>query len=203
MLTQRLGEGDRDRIRQHYSKLDEDDLHLRFGYLPHSPALDEYVRKIDFQNDAVYGVFDEKLNLAAVSHLCTSHQDPQTAEFGVSVHKTFRCKGLGMALLERSIEHAANTGVRCMVIQTLVENKPMLKLMLRHVTTVDMDGRERIAHVPVEPGTFLSRLHEVTLDEWALLHHHADQGVLAARQVWRSIRGFRTQGLWHPPGGHL
>jgi len=193
MLPKRLTPADRTAVAQHFAALDEPDLRLRFGYLPMADAVHGYVQGLDFGRDALYGVFDPDLRLLAVSHLAVGH-DPSVAEFGVSVLKTHRCQGLGLTLLERSLEHAANSGVHTFDIQTLAQNRPMLKLMLRHTADIEADGTERIAHLHLAAGGVVSHLHELALDEMAAAEFLTARRLRDARQLWRGIRHYRRSG---------
>lgn len=196
MLSKHLTEADRDQVLRHYARLDADDLRLRFGYQASAEALQGYVQSLDFAHDALFGVFDAELQLQALAHLAIGHPDRTVAEFGVSVLKTCRHQGMGLALLERCIEHAANAGVQELLIQTLAENKPMLRLMLKHTKDIESEGSERLAHLPIAEGSVLTRLHEMSLDEMAAVRHLFDQTRDHARRLWRSIRHYRHHGAW-------
>jgi GNAT superfamily N-acetyltransferase len=197
MQPKRLTPTERPAVALHLAWLDEADLRLRFGYWPPADALYGYVQGLDFERDALYGLFDDNLRLVAVSHLAMGH-DPTVAEFGVSVLKSHRHRGLGQALMERSIEHAANTGVHTLVIQTLAQNKPMLKLMLKRTQTIESDGTERIAHLHLEAGSVLSHLHELVTDEMAAVDYLKTRGLRELRQLWRGIRHYRHSGALTP-----
>lgn len=193
MLPKRLTNDDRAAVALHYAALDEQDLRLRFGYLPQASAISDYVQRLDFERDALYGMFDAELQLVAVSHLAVSH-DPGVAEFGVSVLKPHRCQGLGQVLMERSMEHAANSGVHTFDIQTLAHNKPMLKLMLRHTSDIEADGIERLVHLHPAAGGVVSHLHERALDEMASAEYLTALRLRDARQLWRGLRHYRHSG---------
>lgn len=196
MLSKHLTEADRDHVLRHCARLDADDLHLRFGYLPPAEVLQGYVQGLDFAHDALFGVFDGQLQLQALAHLAIGPHDRSVAEFGVSVVKACRHQGMGLALLERCIEHAANAGVHTLLIQTLAENKPMLRLVLKHTHDIESEGSERLAHVPVAAGSIFTHLHELGLDELAAARHLFDQTRGHARRLWQGIRHYRHHGAW-------
>jgi GNAT superfamily N-acetyltransferase len=198
MQPKRLTPAERPAVAQHLAWLDDRDLRLRFGYWPAADALSSYVDKLDFERDALYGLFDDQLRLVALSHLAIGH-DPHIAEFGVSVLKPHRHQGLGQVLMERSVEHAANTGVHTLVIQTLAQNKPMLRLMLKRTQDIESDGTERIAHLHLEAGSVLSHLHELAIDEWAAVDYLKTRGLRELRQLWRGIRHYRHNGALAAP----
>jgi hypothetical protein len=80
--VQRLTEGSRPGLARHFLSLDREDVRLRFGVVIPAAAMAEYVERIDFDTDAVFGVYDEELALAAVAHVAFTGD---MAELGVSV----------------------------------------------------------------------------------------------------------------------
>ena len=72
----------REKLVRHLVKLDPDDQRLRFGISQSPQSIKSYVDQINFDRDALFGVYDDELELAGVSHVAMDHD---TAEFGVSV----------------------------------------------------------------------------------------------------------------------
>lgn len=105
--------------------LDDEDRRLRFGTALPDQAIRDYVARIDFERDAVFGAFDDTLRLVAAAHLahCDGH-----AELGVSVLPGWRRRGAGAALLARSHTHARNWGMRALFMHCLSENGAMMRL---------------------------------------------------------------------------
>jgi GNAT superfamily N-acetyltransferase len=108
IVTRELTRLERPKLAAHFLALDAEDRRLRFG-LPISDAVvTDYVGRIDFARDAVFGVFDDELNLAGAAHLARAEDH---AELGVSVLPAHRGRGVGAALLERAHTHARNWGI--------------------------------------------------------------------------------------------
>src|SRR5574340_1172640 len=100
-----LSEANREALRRHFLALDAEDLRLRFEHVISEVTLMKYVDAIDFDRDAVFGVFDDKLELAGVAHLGLRGE---VAEFGVSVVPGHRGEGIGTALYRRAYEYSRN-----------------------------------------------------------------------------------------------
>src|SRR4051812_27857694 len=62
--VQRLSDGGRDLLAAHFLALSTEDRRLRFGASLSAESIIAYVERIDFDNDAVFGLFDDELALA-------------------------------------------------------------------------------------------------------------------------------------------
>ena len=65
----RLDASHRSRIERHLLALSARDRYLRFGYPASDERIRQHVASIDFQQDEVFGIFDHRLQLLAISHL--------------------------------------------------------------------------------------------------------------------------------------
>jgi len=114
----------RDRIIKHLLKLDARDRYLRFGYAANDEQVRRYVEQLDFERDDIFGIFNRRLELISMAHLAfAGHPEHEKcAEFGVSVLKSARGKGLGARLFARAVLHARSKNVSMMFIHALSEN---------------------------------------------------------------------------------
>lgn len=168
----------RGRILAHLLALEEQDRYLRFGY----PASDEQVRRyvdaLDFEHDEVFGVFNRRLELAAMAHLAYPRSDIDTAnaaEFGVSVSARARGKGLGARLFDRAVLHARNRGVDTLYIHALSENKAMLRIARQAGAVVERSGSESEAHLRLPPETLASQVEALVEDGAAAVDYQLKQ----------------------------
>ena len=153
----------RPKIVAHLKSLGDQDRYLRFGYPATNEQIDAYVENLDFVRDDIYGVFNRRLDILAMSHLAFS-VDPQwatCAEFGVSVDLKMRGRGLGARLFERAVIHARNQGVSLMFIHALSENTPMLKIARKAGSRVQRDGSESDAYLSLPVADLDSQVHEM------------------------------------------
>ena len=62
-LVKELHSGHPAKLLAHFLALGEDDRYLRFGRPISDEAIAQYVERIDWQSSAVFGVFDESLEI--------------------------------------------------------------------------------------------------------------------------------------------
>ena len=183
-----LGPSHRDRIAAHLLALDEHDRYLRFGY----PANDEQIRRyadgLDFDRDDIFGVYNRKLELIAMAHLAFS-QEPgheSCAEFGVSVLKRGRGRGLGARLFERAVIHARNEGVDMLFIHALSENTAMIKIARNAGARMERVGAETDAYLRLPKATMDSRMSEMVDEQLALTDYRLK---VQAKNFWDFLTG--------------
>jgi GNAT superfamily N-acetyltransferase len=158
-----LNEKHRPKILAHLQSLGAQDRYLRFGYPATNEQIENYVNKLNFERDDIYGVFNRRLELLAMAHLAFS-VDPEwstCAEFGVSVDVRLRGRGLGARLFERAVTHARNQGVSLMFIHALSENTPMLKIAKKAGARVEREGSESDAYLSLPVANLDSQLNEL------------------------------------------
>lgn len=156
----------RDRITKHLLKLDARDRYLRFGYAASDEQVSRYVEQLDFERDDIFGIFNRRLELIAMAHLAfAGHPEHEKcAEFGVSVLKSARGKGLGARLFERAVLHARSKNVSMMFIHALSENTAMLKIARNAGATVQRDGSESEAYLELPPADFETHVSELVTE---------------------------------------
>ena len=153
----------RPKISAHLKSMGPHDRYLRFGYAANNEQIENYVAKLDFARDDIYGVFNRRLEIVAMAHLAFS-ADPQwatCAEFGVSVDLKMRGRGLGARLFERAVMHARNQGVTLLFIHALSENTPMLKIARKAGARVERDGSESDAYLSLPLANIDSQVNEL------------------------------------------
>jgi ribosomal protein S18 acetylase RimI-like enzyme len=164
-----LGPRHRERILAHLIALDERSRYLRFGYMATNAHIARYVDSLDFEHDEVFGIFNRRLRLIALSHLAYRNHaaaprdatGQEAAEFGVSVLPDARRRGFGRRLYEHATLHARNRGVRTLIIHALSENTAMLKIALGAGATIERDGSESEAWLKLPPDSFTSHLDQL------------------------------------------
>lgn len=168
----------RGRILAHLLALEEHDRYLRFGYPASDEQVGRYVEALDFEHDEVFGVFNRRLELAAMAHLAYPRGDAEAsnaAEFGVSVSTRARGKGLGARLFDRAVLHARNRGVDTLFIHALSENKAMLRIARQAGAVVERSGSESEAHLTLPPETLASQMEALVEDGAAAVDYQIKQ----------------------------
>jgi GNAT superfamily N-acetyltransferase len=171
-------------LERHFLALGEEDRRLRFGLALGDSAIRAYVAGIDFERDAVFGVFDDELALAAVAHLA---RDKGHAELGVSVLPGFRGGGLGAALLARSLTHARNWGMGTLFMHCLTENAAMLHLARKQGMEIAARSDEADAWLKLPPADVTSHFGEVFAQHVAVFDHALKSQRAAARRIAQAL----------------
>jgi len=187
-VIRRLGERHRGRIARHLQALDERDRYLRFGYLANDAQIQAYVDTLDFERDAVFGIYNRRLELVAMAHLAYSVDKSYDAcaEFGVSVLPSVRGHGYGSKLFARAMRHARNEGVHLMFIHALSENTAMINIARKAGATVERDGSEARAYLRLPPATFESQVTEMVEEQLAQTDYRLK---VQAKQFWDFLTG--------------
>jgi GNAT superfamily N-acetyltransferase len=147
--VQRLAEASRPALRQHFLSLGSEDVRLRFGVTIAPAAIVNYVDRIDFDADAVFGVHDDELALAGVAHVGFTED---LAELGVSVLAAHRGQGIGSALLARAADHVRNRFVTRLFMHCLAENETMLHIARKLGMQICVDMGEADAFLKLAPA---------------------------------------------------
>ena len=182
-----LAEQHRSRVLTHLLALDPQDRHLRFGHVASDEQIEKYVAQLDFERDEVFGIFDARLRLVALSHLAFA-TDHRSAEFGVSVHPRVRGRGVGSGLFEHAVTHARNRGARSMAIYLARENTAMLSIVRDSGAKVSYEGSEVLAQLQLPPDTLGSQLEALVESQAADLDYRFKLQVLRLDQLWPSLR---------------
>lgn len=185
-LSKKLSAASRDALKRHFRALAADDRRLRFGSMLSDGALDAYVDRIDFDRDAVFGVFDEQLNLAGVAHVAVAGG---TAELGVSVLPPFRGRGIGTALFERAGTFARNKLVPILFMHCLTENQAMMHIAKKSRMRIVAESGEADAHLELPPSSPTSITRELMQEQMALFDYTLRAHVLSARRIGDAMLG--------------
>lgn len=169
-LVKTLDRADNGDVLRHLGKLAPDDLRLRFGRSMDAQALQRYVDGIDFDNDKLFGIHDEHLQLIAFGHLAIQAEQG-SAELGLSVAQDHRRHGHGSAVLQRATLHASNHGVRVIYMHYLTENEAMRRLAQSTGFKVVPEGTETDATKSIESATPGSFLQEILYDQIAFVDY--------------------------------
>jgi GNAT superfamily N-acetyltransferase len=189
-----LSETNRPALRRHFLRLEPEDLRLRFEHVISEITLLKYVDAIDFQRDAVFGVFDDRLELAGVAHLGLRGE---IAEFGVSVIPGHRGEGIGTALYRRAYEYCRNHRIDTLFVHCLKENAAMMHIARKAGMQIVLDAAEVEAHLRVPPGDTASYAEEFLDDRVGLFDLALKSQFLAARTFTEAMAN-AAETLAHP-----
>lgn len=178
--VQRLSEASRPALRRHFLSLDGEDVRLRFGVTIPPAAIIKYVDGIDFDPDAVFGVYDDDLALVGVAHAGFS---ADLAELGVSVLTSHRGRGIGSALLARAADHVRNRFVTRLFMHCLAENATILHIARKLGMKICVDSGEADAFLKLPPADPASLTGEFVGQRLALFDYALKAQAMRIREL--------------------
>lgn len=167
-------------LARHFLALDGEDRRLRFGAPLADTAVRAYVARVDFERDAIFGVFDDNLQLVGVAHV--ARLDGQ-AELGISVLRERRNRGVGGALLERAVLRARNWGVHALYMHCLRENEAMMHVARKRRMRIVTEQGEADAWLALAPGDASTHFGEVFAERVALFDYALKSQLAGARRL--------------------
>ena len=186
-----LGASERTLFLQHLLSLGTEDRYLRFGSPLSDSAIENYVSRIDFKVDTVFGVFDDRLKLAAAGHFApvpkpaaSGESSGRSAEFGLSVGDDARGRGLGTALFLRAASHARNLVISSLFMHCLSENRAMMRIARKAGMQIQQTHGEADAYLALEPGTIATAIEEGVQRQIALFDFAVKRQMLMARKAF-------------------
>jgi GNAT superfamily N-acetyltransferase len=175
-----LWASERPALYEHFLSLAREDRRLRFGAPLGDATVRDYVSRIDFEQDTLFGVLDDELRLLGVAHVARS---PAFAELGVSVVDGFRGRGIGGALLARAHLRARNWGMGALFMHCLTENAAMMRLARRQGMDIVTEAGETDAWLKLLPADAASHFGEVFAQRVALFDYALKSQMAGARRI--------------------
>ena len=182
-----LHAGHLEEILQHLLQLNDEDRRLRFGSQTPDEVIERYVRGLDFNKDAVFGIFDLDLKLIGMAHLAYLPDikgHARAAEFGVSVLSEGRSQGLGTALLQRSAVHSRNTRVETLFVHCLSNNKAMMHLAKKTGMSVEYTYGDADAYLKLPPASPATIVQEAANKQWADFDYAWKANLKRSNRAW-------------------
>ncbi|MGV8891784.1 MAG: GNAT family N-acetyltransferase [Burkholderiaceae bacterium] len=198
-----LSERDRHRILRHFLALDDDDRYLRFGMRLKDEMVTQYVDRLDFARDTIFGVYNSKFKLVGVGHLAFAPRDAypdsvsatlkeRVAEFGVSVNAIGRGQGVGSKLFVRAAIRCRNADVDTLYMHCLSSNQVMIHIAKKAGMEIHRDHGEADAYLkllPASPGTVLKEAME---EQVASFDYAFKANTRAATKWLANLPGFKS-----------
>ena len=200
VLVKQLHERDRRRMMKHFLSLEKSDRLLRFGSALPDELVAQYVQKMDFSRDMIYGVYNSLFKLVGVGHLAFAPKDKspakstvtdkeQVAEFGVSVSKSMRGMGVGSKLFERAAIHCRNNDVDTLYMHCLSSNKTMMHIAKKAGMEIQRDYGEADAYLKLLPPNPGSMLQEAVQEQFAMFDYTFKANARAAYKLFERLPG--------------
>ena len=183
VVARALARLERSKLEAHFLALDAEDRRLRFGLPISDASVSDYVARIDFERDALFGVFDDALQVVGAAHLARAGDH---AELGVSVLPGHRGRGIGAALLDRAHTHARNWGIGVLFMHCLAENAAMMHLARKQGMTIAAASGEADAHLALAPASPASIAQAMFAERVGLFDYALKSQLEMARRLLRS-----------------
>ncbi|MEO7494259.1 MAG: GNAT family N-acetyltransferase [Massilia sp.] len=182
VIVKHLAERDRRRVLRHFQLLDRADRQLRFGSALSDELVAAYVHKINFSTDVVYGVYNRVFRLVAVGHLAFAPKEhrprgaeatakEKVAEFGLSVSRSARGRGIGSRMFERAAIHCRNSDVDTLYMHCLTSNQTMMHIAKKAGMEIRRDFGEADAFLRLAPANPASMLQEAIAEQIATIDY--------------------------------
>lgn len=159
-----LTESHRDLLKRHFDQLADEDVVLRFGSNINRDARHAYVDGINFERDAVFGVYADDLSLLGVAHLACLHG---AAELGLSVLAGHRSHGIGSALFDRAAMRARNLQIIELFMNCLAQNGAIMHIARKAGMRIVVEHAGADAYLELPPGTPFTIGQEMAEREFA------------------------------------
>lgn len=117
-------------VRAHYLGLDEAARRHRFGVALSDELLEQWVRTLPLQNDAVLGFFDQG-ELIGLLYLVPDSQDKRRGEAALSVKPSAQGKGVGKQLTQLAMRVAVHAELTLVDIHYQRSNDAMTRITLK------------------------------------------------------------------------
>jgi RimJ/RimL family protein N-acetyltransferase len=200
VLVKQLHERDRRRMMKHFLSLEKSDRLLRFGSALPDELVAQYVQKMNFSRDMIFGVYSRSFRLVGVGHLAFAPREQapaknvvttkeQVAEFGVSVSKSMRGMGVGSKLFQRAAIHCRNNDVDTLYMHCLSSNKTMMHIAKKAGMEIQRDYGEADAYLKVLPPDPSSMLKEAVQEQFAMFDYTFKANARAAYKLFERLPG--------------
>lgn len=163
-IIKRLNNSHREKVSQHFKRLDAESLRSRFCSFMNDSAIDTYVNKINFNKNGIFGIFNDDLDIIGVGE-CVIGNDHK-AEVAFCVEVKYQNQGLGGKLLERIVRFAKareKTHLEMLCLKSNQKSQYLAKkfgLKVKH----SMDG-ETLAIIDMDKNNSVIEQFNETIDE--------------------------------------
>jgi GNAT superfamily N-acetyltransferase len=151
-------------LRDHLLRLDPASRRDRFGSSVNAYFIEQYASRAITPDAVVHGYFEDGTLRATAELRPFGKPFPVDAEAALSVERAWQNRGIGSALLERTILAAQNRGIRTILLNCLVDNIRMQAVAKKHQALLRFRTSEVVGEVANPVPTPLSVVRELIAD---------------------------------------
>lgn len=149
-IIKRLNSSHKEKIKEHFLRLDKESRYSRFCFHIKDENIVSYVEKIKFDDNGIFGIFDEKLNIIGLGE-CVVDPKIDLAEVAFSVEPGYQGNGLGSKLMERIVRFAKSKGKHHLEMNCLRTNQKSMYIAKKFGLQVQHQmGGESIATIDMK-----------------------------------------------------
>lgn len=161
----RLEAADARHLRAHLLRLHPEDLRSRFMTTTPRQLVHRYVGAIDWRRSLLVGCFIGR----SLRGLCELHPIAgRRAEIAISVERRFQGRGIGTALMSKTLVLARNRGLTELELRCLVENQRMRRLVGKFDGETDIEAMEASSTIHAQPANAATYVTEMVEQAGAL-----------------------------------
>ncbi len=150
-IVLKLNEHDKEKVLDHFLNLDKESVYTRFCAPLKDDNITQYVNKLNFEEQGIFGIFNEDLKLIGIGEcFLTENKGKKKAELAFSVMKEHQGKGLGNMLVQKLISFASIEQAQEIEMYHLSANSKVTKLAKKVGMTTTNEYGESHSHVNLE-----------------------------------------------------
>ena len=143
-------------LTDHFTRLDPEDLHLRFGGFLSPQCVERYVEDLSWVTGVVIA-WEVDGQLRGCGELVQDRAVfPRSAEFALTVERAWQGQGAGLALMNAALLIARNRGLRRIDLVCLAENPRMMRIARAVGARLSWSHGEVVGEIDLPPANPLS-----------------------------------------------
>jgi GNAT superfamily N-acetyltransferase len=163
-IIRKLWIGEIDKYREHLLRLDPQSRRNRFAGTVSDNSIRNELELSATADAVVHGCFIDGVLRGAAELRPPGLAMPRQAEIALSVEKPWQSRGVGSALLRRTLLAARNRGYRLLHMACLADNERMQQLARKFDAELSFDFDSVIGEVESSRPTPLSLMREILTD---------------------------------------
>lgn len=170
LVFRKLWPSERDKVRDHFLRLDPEDRQLRFFGHASDELIERYCQEVLSTGYVVLGGFADG-EIRAVGEL-RAYGPPgdRKAEIAISIERPYQSRGAGSELFRRLINLARNRGIRTIHSACLLENARMQRIARKFGCEIQVERGQAEARLEPPWPNYFSLMEEALAEGRAVMH---------------------------------
>lgn len=169
MSIKQLSAFNREKVKEHFLRLDEDSRRSRFCSTMNDASIEAYVNKLDFHNNGIFGIFNNNLDIIGLGECIFYNEKKGTnisGEVAFSVEKSYQGKKLGNQLMRRVVQYANMNNLKELKMYFLKNNSATFHLAkkynfkMEHYSS-EISGTVKVHNIPPILDTLQLQVEEI------------------------------------------